>query len=312
MDKIFINIAAYRDPLLLRTLHEALDNADNPNDLIFGIGMQYEEEIYPDLSFVPQEQLRIIKYDIDNRPGVTKIRHEISSIAYNNEKYFLMIDSHTKFEMGWDTWLKESLDNLGEKSIISGLGHIENGKILLAKSIVEQGRRELAFVRQNYLQDINDDDIGSFIRCPYIVCGFMFTYGSFVRDVGFDEYSQFGSEEPYLSWRAFMSGWDIYHTSYWPIVHAPDEYYEAAWGGHENRTFLRKESESIFKIHRLVQQSLAYVYNDYSIYAIKNPKRQPIDWFLANGHTKSDYSKIKDYFDKMIHNQPTDYDIILL
>jgi hypothetical protein len=312
MDKIFINIAAYRDPLLVRTLHQALDNADNPELLVFGIGMQYEKAIYPTLSFVPKEQLKIIDYDIQNRPGVTKIRYEITSFLYNQEKYFLMIDSHSKFEKGWDTYLKKSLDSLGTRTIITGLGHIEDGKILLAKSVIEQGRRELAFVRQNYSQDFKEDDAGSFIKCPYIVCGFMFTYGSFISEVGFDEYSQFGSEEPYLSWRAFMSGWDIYHTSYWPIVHAPDEYYDAAWGGHENRTFLRKESESLFKLHRLMQQSLAYVYNDYSIYAIKNSQKNPIDWFLANGHTKSDYVKIKDHFDKMIRNQATEHDIIIL
>lgn len=312
MSKIFINIASYRDPLLVRTLREAIDNADNPELLFFGIGMQYEKPIYPSLSFVPQHQIKLIDYDIQNRPGITKIRHQITSSAYNNEEYFLMIDSHMRFEPGWDTWLKTSLENLGANSIITGLSHIENGKITLPAAVVEQGRRELAFVRKDYLQDIAEGDVGKFIECPYIYCGFMFTYGNFVSEVGFDEYSHFGSEEPYLSWRAFMSGWKVYHTSYWPITHCPDEYYDVAWGGHENRTFLRKESESVFKGHRLMQQSLAYIYNDYSIYAIKNAKRDPIDWFLANGHTKSDYRKIKEHFDKMIHNEATEHDIIIL
>ena len=34
---IFISIASYQDPLLESTVFSAIHNADNPNDLVFGI-----------------------------------------------------------------------------------------------------------------------------------------------------------------------------------------------------------------------------------------------------------------------------------
>lgn len=312
MDKIFINIAAYRDPLLVRTLTEAYSQADNPEALVFALGMQYEQEIYPDLSFIPHEQIKALRYDIPKRPGVTRIRYEITQAAYSNEKYFLMIDSHMRFSKGWDTWLKHNLNNLGEKSIISGLGEIQNNQIRLKTCELIQGQLDLVFQGKEYYEPFTEEDEGKFFKTPYIYCGFMFTYGSFVDEVGFDEYSQFDSEEPYLSWRAFMSGWTIYHTSHWVITHSPDNYYDAAWGGFKSRTFVRTGVESMFRPHMIMLKSLAYVYNDYSMYAVKNAAKKPIEWFLECGYSKSDYKKILDHFNKTIHNNITEDDIIIL
>lgn len=310
--KIFINIAAYRDPLLVRTLRQAYEKADNKDALVFALAMQYEKEIYPDLSFIPNNQLRIINYEVGKQPGITRIRYELSKSAYNNEKYFLMIDSHMTFQESWDTWLIDSLNNLGSNSIISGLGEIHDNKINLNKCQIIQGNSDLVFERNNYSIDIDQSEIGKFFKTNYITCGFFFTYGTFLEEVGLDQYSQFDSEEPYLTWRAFMSGWDIYHTSHWVINHTPEIYYDYAWGGFKNRKFMRDGMESVFRNHLIMLKSLAYVYNDYSIYAIKNAKKSPIDWFLANGYTQSDYKKIVNHFDEMIRNNHKERAIIIL
>jgi len=312
MDKIFINIAAYRDPLLVRTLTQAYQKADHPENLVFALAMQYESDIYPDLSFIPREQLRILNYDVPSRPGVTRIRYELSKSAYIDEDYFLMIDSHMKFNDGWDTWLKVSLNNLGPKTVITGLGEVHDGMLRLKTCEIVQGHTDLVFQGKEYTVPMNYEDTQRFYKTPYIACGFMFTYGSFVNEVGFDEYSQFDSEEPYLSWRTFMSGWDIYHTSYWPITHSPDNYYDDAWGGFVNRKFIRDGLENMFRSNLIMLKSLAYVYNDYSIYAIKNATRKPEEWFLECGYTISDYKKILSHFDKLIRNNASGDDIIIL
>ena len=312
MDKIFISIAAYRDPLLVRTLSQAFQRADNPEALVFGLGMQYEKEIYPDLSFIPSNQLRIINYDIPTRPGVTRIRHEIANVAYSNEDYFLMIDSHMLFEKGWDTWLKQSLNNLGPKSIISGLGEIYNEQIKSVACQIIEGQRELVFGRREFSEYVGNHERGKFMPSTYIACGFMFTYGSFLTEVGLDEHSQFEAEEPYLSWRSFISGWNIYHTTHWVITHQPDEYFDAAWGGMQNRRYVRDGMEDFFMQAMTHQRGLAYVYNDYSYYAVKNAPRKPVEWFLANGYTEKDYQVVRKHYDKLIHNNSSEHDIILL
>lgn len=312
MDKIFINIAAYRDPLLVRTLQQAYHEADNPEALVFAIAMQYEAQIYPDLSFIPKEQLRIINYIPGDQPGVTRIRYEITASAYIDEKYFLMIDSHMLFHRGWDTWLKKSLQGLGEKPVITGLGEIHNDTLSLSVCELVQGGVELAFTRKEFTVLIKQEEYGKFYRMPYIACGFMFTYGSFVNEVGFDEFSQFDGEEIYLTWKAFMSGWTIYQTSRWVINHSPENYYDDAWGGVDKRLYLRTGTEAIFKPYMTMMKSLAYVYNDYSHYAVKNATRKPVDWFIECGYTENDYKKILQHYDKLIHNNVTERDIILL
>lgn len=310
MSKIFINIAAYRDPLLVRTLTQAYQKADKPDNLVFALGMQYEPEIYPDLSFIPKHQLRILNYDIPTRPGVTRIRYELTTSAYIDEEYFLMIDSHMRFQPGWDTWLIESLKSLGPKSVISGLGEIHNNEIRLKKCQIIQGHLDLVFEGKECYHPF-DPNI-KFYKVPYIHCGFMFTYGSFISEVGFDQYSQFDGEEPYLTWRTFMSGWDIYQPSYWAITHSPDNYYDDAWGGVAKRTFRRDGVESVFFGNMVMLKSLAYVYNDYSFYAIKDSPRKPEDWFIECGYTITDYNKILAHFNRMIRNNSRRDDIIIL
>lgn len=312
MDKIFINIAAYRDPLLIRTLKQAYEKAHNPESLVFALGMQYEEAIYPDLSFIPKDQIHAIKYDIPSRPGVARIRYEITQSAFSNEKYFLMIDSHMTFQNGWDTWLKESLNNLGPKSIISGLGEIHDGHITISNCEVIQGHTELALNRVENRIPIKPEEHGSFFKFPYIACGFMFTYGSFVYDVGFDEYSQADGEEIYLTWRAFMCGWDVYQTSKWVINHSPEIYFDIAWGGEDKRSYTRYGTEARFKPYMNMLRSIAYVYNDMSMYAVKNATRKPEEWFIACGYTKSDYQTILRYYDNLIHNNLTERDILII
>ena len=43
MNKIFINIAAYRDPELIPTVRDAIEQANNKNRLRFGVCWQYKD-----------------------------------------------------------------------------------------------------------------------------------------------------------------------------------------------------------------------------------------------------------------------------
>lgn len=47
---IFISIASYRDPELIRTIKSAIDNAANPEKLVFSIVVQDLPTDIPDLS----------------------------------------------------------------------------------------------------------------------------------------------------------------------------------------------------------------------------------------------------------------------
>ncbi len=119
-DKIFVSIAALEEPGLIDTIKNCLGKAKKPENIIFGISLQYESE--PDLSFI-SNQSRIIRYplpDYDNNigPGIIEIRNAIKKL-HKDEEYFLQIDSHTTFDKNWDDILIHDINEMDDKTVIS-------------------------------------------------------------------------------------------------------------------------------------------------------------------------------------------------
>ena len=114
MAKIFVQIASYRDPLLLSTIDHCLERAANPENLTFGIC--YQDETFFD------------KYDNDKRFTIRKIpfceskgacwARSITNSMYKNEEYTLQIDSHMRFVKDWDTQLIEMWTALNDNKAI--------------------------------------------------------------------------------------------------------------------------------------------------------------------------------------------------
>jgi hypothetical protein len=285
----------------------ALEQADEPQNLVFAIGSQYKKGEIPDLSIFNPEQVRVKHFGIEGRPGLTRIRYLVTQLFYNNEKYFLQLDSHMRFEKGWDTYYKRSLNSLGDKVILTGVTipgewgdeaviPIPVGKIRhFKKGILTLGRD-----MEN--MPISPMGEGAFYKSFYIQAAILFTYGKFIKEVGFDPYSQFKGEETVIAWKAFMCGWDVYHTSIRYIHHEPEEYFDKIWNGDSaTRTYQSDEHEDKSYIS-LLFQSLAFVYNDYSYYALKNAVRTPKEWLFELGADEDKYKEIRDHFDAYIHS----------
>ena len=97
---IFISIASYQDPLLVSTIFGAYNNAKNKAELIFSICDQSDDPInIDDLDFADQ-----VRYEHVNpvfSRGPCWARHRAQTF-YQEEDYFLQIDSHTQFLPNWD------------------------------------------------------------------------------------------------------------------------------------------------------------------------------------------------------------------
>lgn len=98
---IFLSIASYRDPDLINTVRSAYNNATNPANIFFSVFSQAEEHEHPDLSFV--DQLRYQKAHWTESLGACWAR-EIANRDLVGD-YFLQIDSHSRFVLGWDEML---------------------------------------------------------------------------------------------------------------------------------------------------------------------------------------------------------------
>ena len=61
--KIFIQIASYRDPQLIPTIKDAINNAKTPKNLVFSIAWQHSvDDLWDDLSeYKDDERFRILE-----------------------------------------------------------------------------------------------------------------------------------------------------------------------------------------------------------------------------------------------------------
>jgi hypothetical protein len=133
---IYVSLASMYDPELFYTLEDIFNNSDNPElisvGLVFTISEEYKQKTTKLIDDVKNKfknnklNIKILEGKENFKIGIG--RNEAASM-YNDEDYFLQIDSHTLLESGWDTQLvnlyNEALEETkNEKTILTSyLGH---------------------------------------------------------------------------------------------------------------------------------------------------------------------------------------------
>jgi hypothetical protein len=289
-ENIFISIASFRDPSLAITIKSALHHAKHPENLVFGVGAQYYPGEMPRLD-LDESQLRIIYYNPDTRPGVTKVRYEISKLIHD-ERYFYIIDSHTLFFPGWDEtvigYLKKAQDISGHSNVgLSGCGVFSDKEVFSLQRYFLDNSSEMK--REKSLEeapiyfktrDMEMHKTGDLTKHYHVDCSNFFTLSTFSTEVGLNKHSNFLFEEPYLSWRAFMSGWDVYSPRERYTNQNPHAYFNIVWNAdRESRDYLRPEDVDADR-DQLQMLFEAFVFNNpENILSIKNPKRSTNDFW---------------------------------
>jgi len=259
---IFISIASYRDPELVRTIKSAIDNATNPEDLYFGVVLQEIEKEEPDLSWVPN--LSLIKIHPKFARGAGFARAEAMKL-YKEQDYYLQIDSHTIFEKNWDTLCIDQLKKSQEVS--------KNNKIILscfpqAFNIESNGTVSIVKKSKNFpmyptkqkpkltkrsewtAERVEFDDKKKTFPelSTTVLAGFIFAPGKIVEEVPYDPEISFFGEEICFAVRAWTKGWDIYSPSIIILYHfysRPN--YKKIWKDKNIRNMSWKEIEDISK-----------------------------------------------------------------
>jgi glycosyltransferase involved in cell wall biosynthesis len=222
MSKIYISIASYRDPQLLPTLHDCIENADHPEDLVFGIAWQHaEEDAWDDLSeFRNDTRFRIINVDYKDSKGACWARNQCHQ-HYNGEEYYLQLDSHHRFIEGWDTECIKMIKQLQKK------GH---KKPLLTSYIPSfdpdndpEGRMMEPwwmtfdrFIPEGAIFFLpatipNWKKLKSPIPSRFLSAHFIFTLGQWCTEVPYDPEYYFHGEEISLAVRSYTWGYDLFH-----------------------------------------------------------------------------------------------------
>src|SRR5688572_23344935 len=102
LPRIFVAIAAYRDPECQWTVKELFEKAAHPERIVVGICWQADPIDDADCFLVPsprQEQTKIALFHPSESKGAGWARSTAISLA-EDEEYILMIDAHMRFVQG--------------------------------------------------------------------------------------------------------------------------------------------------------------------------------------------------------------------
>lgn len=223
---IFVNLAAFCEPLLEFTLDEIFFKSKHPNEIYVGlIDQTYDDNRLWLANKKYWDNIRYLEINpIDSR-GVCWARSLATSV-YNDEDFYLQIDSHTFFDKNWDLHLINELNKLKEKCrkpIISTypapFEFDDNGKpyqtlkntdsiYLLKKHPETDISSENATLRFKVEHLKSEED---YAEGFHLAGGFIFTLGTFPLEIPYDPNFYFHGEEQGIALRAYTNGWKIFH-----------------------------------------------------------------------------------------------------
>lgn len=219
---IFVQIAAYRDPELSKTLKDMIDHAKNPQNLRIGIAWQHSSSDQWDNldEYKTDDRFRIIDIDYKDSKGVCWARNAVQQL-YKGEKYTLQIDSHHRFAQDWDDTLITMLTDLQAqgcpKPLITGYIPSFDPDNDPEKRVKEPWKMNFdrfipegaVFFLPASFDSFNDKDRPA--RGRFYSAHFAFTVGEFCTEVPHDPNYYFHGEEISIAVRAYTHGYDIFH-----------------------------------------------------------------------------------------------------
>lgn len=220
-DKIYVQIAAYRDPELLPTIRDCIKRADNPEDLVFGIAWQRSKDDEWDTleEYQNDPRFRIIDIDSTKAEGTCFARHLLNG-HYAGEKYTLQLDSHHRFVRGWDTKCKKMMDDLiaagHEKPLLTAYVASydpENDPGARVKEVWKLTFDRFTPEGVIFMLPALAEDVEMYklpIPTRFFSAHFMFTFGQFIKDVPYDPNLYFHGEEITMAVRAYTHGYDLF------------------------------------------------------------------------------------------------------
>lgn len=216
--RIFVHIAAYRDPELVPTIIDCVINASNPNRLRFGVVWQHApEENAAALSIL--NNVRILKIPHTESKGACWARAQGQTL-YDGEEFYLQLDSHHRFAKGWDDLLIDMLTGLERdgirKPVITGytpeyhpdtdpVGRATEPLTIAFKTFSDQIITPSTEVAKGGAR------LSKPFRARFLAAGLIFARGAFVAEVPYDPNLYFSGEELNLGVRAFTHGWELFH-----------------------------------------------------------------------------------------------------
>ena len=253
---IFVQIASFRDSQLLPTLRDMITKAQEPENLRICICWQHsDKDEWDNLDeYKDDSRFTIIDVKAEDSKGVCWARNLIQQ-EYKGEDFTLQLDSHHRFEEGWDTELKNEILQLQlhgyDKPLLTG--YITSFHPSLPKEEWADEPWHMVFDRFTpdgvvfFLPTTIPDWKDRTMPVPgrFYSAHFCFTLGKFCEEVQHDPRYYFHGEEIAIAVRAYTHGYDIFHPHKVVAYHEfsrdyrPDKHWDSYgnWNNHNEETY---------------------------------------------------------------------------
>lgn len=221
-NKIFIQIASYRDPQLIPTIKDCLSNAKNPENLVFSIAWQHsKDDVWDNLDeYKDDPRFKIVDIDYKDSQGACWARNMLQQ-QYDGEEYTLQLDSHHRFIKDWDEELINMIKQLQEKGhekpLLTGyVSSFDPDNDPQGRNMVPWKMNFDRFIPEGavfFLPAAIDDfkERTEPIPARFYSAHFCFTLGQFCVEVPHDPEYYFHGEEISIAVRAYTWGYDLFH-----------------------------------------------------------------------------------------------------
>lgn len=225
LPRIFVNIASYRDTECQWTVRDLFDKATHPDRVFVGLCWQFVPGDDDDCFEVETrpEQVRRIDFHAKESRGVCWARNKVQGL-WEGEEFTLQIDSHMRFEQGWDEILLGMYDSCPtEKAVLTTypIPYIPPNELsppsivtILPKYFDRQGILMFKSIAHGI-----DKAPKTPAPTPYIAAGFLFGPGQIISDAPYDPHIYFQGEEITLAARLWTNGWDLFTPNKHVIYH---------------------------------------------------------------------------------------------
>lgn len=235
---IFVSIASYRDDECKDTVYEMFERARYPENISVGVVQQNKADKSAEDCFDSCEkcrkrkeagQIRVLSYDFSEARGPCFARYKASTL-WRGERWYLQIDSHTKFAEGWDVTMLNQLARTNDPMAVLGAYPPTEGQM---EDIVRSGyRKTISMCRGQFngsgipemkgvVVDVPADSDGAPLPVAFVGAGFLCFPGHALVEVPFDPYLAFlfFGEEILFCARLWTSGYNFYAPSRSFLVH---------------------------------------------------------------------------------------------
>jgi peroxiredoxin/predicted 2-oxoglutarate/Fe(II)-dependent dioxygenase YbiX len=217
-DRIFVQIASYRDRECQWTLKDLFEKAARPERISVGICWQFDPDLDQDcFSIEPPRPGQVRRIDVHAREsrGVCWARQKTQEL-WAGEEYTLLTDAHMRFVPGWD------------EALIAELAECPSPKPLLSCNPPPyEPPDRLDENPMPTIRGIHPFQPDGTIRCrgirlrrapphplngAFVVCCFVFSRADIIREVPYDPHLYFSQEEITLAARLWTHGWDVFSS----------------------------------------------------------------------------------------------------